>query len=235
MVPNMAVRDPEITSNAFRLLAYLLSHENGYQLVYSQIMNQTDLGKFAIQKAIALLTEKGFLKVVQTRTNSGSFGGYDYILTDPYKTTEVQSPDSGQSASGSFRHGTTRPLKENKDIKKTNVKENKERRSPKEEVLKDDFKKEIAEKFPNIDFNREVESFFDWISAKGVSYKDHKAAFRNWARKASDWNPKTGDSIDKQRAWTENYLREQEELSKNSAPAPKCEHGNNVALCRKCL
>jgi len=235
MVPNMAVRDPEITSNAFRLLAYLLSHENGYQLVYSQIMNQTDLGKFAIQKAIELLTDKGFLKVEQTRTSSGSFGGYDYILTDPYKSTEVQSPDSGQSASGSFRHGTTRPLKENKVIKKTNKKENKERLSPKDEILKDEFKKEIDEKFPNIDFTREVESFFDWIASKGVSYKDHKAAFRNWARKASEWNPKATASLDKEKDWTANYLREQEELSKQSAPAPKCKHGKNVALCRECV
>ncbi len=231
MVPNQAVRDPEITSNAFRLLSYLLSHENGYELVYDQIMRQTDLGKYAIQKAIQLLTEKGLLRVEQSRTEAGYWSGHNYILLDPY-STEAQSPEADESVAESFRHGTTRPLKEDKDIKKINKKEDKERTS---QTFDSDFLNELNTKFTNVDVNREMEAFFDYIASKGIKYKDHRAAFRNWCRKASEWNPKTGDSIDKQRQWTEGYLKEQEELSKNSGPAPQCRHGKNVALCRECL
>jgi len=101
--------------------------------------------------------------------------------------------------------------------------------------IKDLETKDLETKFTNVDIQRELEAFCDWTMSKGISYKDYKAAFRNWCRKASEWNPKTGDSIDKQRQWTENYLREQEELSKNAGPAPKCRHGRNVALCRECL
>lgn len=236
MVPQKAVRDPEITSNAFRLLSYLLSHENGYELRYNQIVRQTDLGKYAIQKAIQLLTEKGLLKVEQSRTDSGYYAAHNYVLLDPYDpdedSTEAQSPEAGESVAESFRHGTTRPHKEDKDIKKINKKEDKERTS---QTFDSDFLNELKTKFSNVDVNREMEAFFDYIASKGIKYKDHKAAFRNWCRKASEWNPKTGDSIDKQRKWTEGYLKEQEELSKNSGPAPKCRHGNHVALCRECL
>ena len=31
------------------------------------------------------------------------------------------------------------------------------------------------------------------------------------------------------------FLKEQEDLAKQAAPAPKCPHGNNIALCQKCL
>lgn len=97
------------------------------------------------------------------------------------------------------------------------------------------FISELETKFTNVDIQKEIESFCDWTMSKGISYKDYKAAFRNWCRKASEWNPKTGDSIDKQRQWTDSYLKEQEQLSKNAGPAPKCRHGHNVALCRECL
>jgi len=234
MVPNKAVRDPELTSNAFRLLSYLLSHENGYELVYEQIMRQTDLGKYAIQKAISLLEEKGFLLVEQSRTDSGYWSGHNYILLDPYKENTGIHREPNQSVTDTFRSGTTRPHKEDKDIKKINNKKE-DKGSPKDLISNEEFKKEIREKFPNIDVQKELESFFDWIAAKGVRYKDHKAAFRNWARKASQWNPTSTGSLDKERDCTAAYLREQERVAQSAVPPPKCEHGNTIALCRQCM
>ena len=40
---------------------------------------------------------------------------------------------------------------------------------------------------------------------------------------------------EKERATTEAFLAEQKERDKLAGPAPKCPHGENVALCKKCL
>jgi len=122
MIPNIAVRDPEISSNAFRLLAYLLSHENGYELRYNQIERQTDLGRYAIKAAIQSLEKKGYLKVERIRNTDGSYGSYNWILLDP----EAGESASGDSIVDSTHTGLTRPLKnintkEDKDNKKINI------------------------------------------------------------------------------------------------------------------
>jgi predicted transcriptional regulator len=71
MVPNELIRDPEITPNAFRLLSYLMSHENGYEITYGQIERQTGLGRYAINEAVKLLGEKGWLEVARTKVSNG--------------------------------------------------------------------------------------------------------------------------------------------------------------------
>jgi predicted transcriptional regulator len=75
-VPNSAIRDPEISPNAFRLLAYLMSHKEGYELTYGQIERQTTLGRYAINEAIKVLTEKGWLRTERTKKDNGQFWPY---------------------------------------------------------------------------------------------------------------------------------------------------------------
>jgi len=249
MVPNQAVRDKDITSNAFRLLAYLLSHENGYELVYSQIIRQTDLGKYAIQKAIQRLTDKGLLKVEETRRKDGSFGGYNYILLDPYKT-EANEPESGQSATDSFRIGSTSPLKEDKQTKKITNKENK---SLSETELPNDWKPNqqlmemFATKWPDIDPDYHIEQFKLYYLSKSTKHKDWSLTFQRWMNSEQSksltqpWRAGAGNSTaSKSRKQSElkasdEYLAELREREKLAAPAPKCPHGENVALCRSCL
>ena len=40
---------------------------------------------------------------------------------------------------------------------------------------------------------------------------------------------------EKEREASKQYLEQMKEMEKNSAPAPKCEHGKNVALCNVCV
>lgn len=112
MIPNRAVRDPEITSNAFRLLAYLLSHENGYELKFAQIERQTDLGKYSLKAAIDLLIGKKYLRIERIRGRDGLYGSYDWILLDPYAIEST----SGASIVDSIHTGSTSALKEDKEI-----------------------------------------------------------------------------------------------------------------------
>ena len=123
MVPNDVVRNPEITPNAFRLLAYLMSHQDGYSLTYGQIERQTTLKRYAINAAIKLLTEHGYLEVRRTKLANGHFGPKDWIIKNP---TTVDDSTVEPSHMESFHSGTADGHKkntprENQSIEKTNL------------------------------------------------------------------------------------------------------------------
>lgn len=93
-IPNEAIRDPRITATAFRLLAYVMSHQDGYDLTYGQIERQTGIGRFAINKAIENLTELGWLRVVRTKKDNGQFGSKAWEVLNPttVANSTVESP-----------------------------------------------------------------------------------------------------------------------------------------------
>jgi predicted transcriptional regulator len=93
-VPNSAIRDPEISPNAFRLLAYLMSHKEGYELTYGQIERQTTLGRYAINEAIRVLTDKGWLRTERTKKDNGQFGPTSFHILDPEGVDSVANDSS---------------------------------------------------------------------------------------------------------------------------------------------
>jgi predicted transcriptional regulator len=109
-VPNSAIRDPQISPNAFRLLAYLMSHKEGYELTYGQIERQTTLGRYAINEAIKVLTDKGWLRTERTKKDNGQFGPTSFHILDPEAVDSV----ADDSSAG---HST---VEQPTDIKKTN-------------------------------------------------------------------------------------------------------------------
>jgi hypothetical protein len=127
IIPNKAVRDPRISSNGFRLLAYLLSHNDGYELTYRQIEKETGLGRYAINAASKQLGELGWLRVEQTKLPNGQFGPKSWtLLTPDGNDSTAGEPVAGQSAPDGFHSGTANGLKkttsrENKEIKKTTL------------------------------------------------------------------------------------------------------------------
>jgi predicted transcriptional regulator len=116
-VPNSAIRDPEISPNAFRLLAYLMSHKEGYELTYGQIERQTTLGRYAINEAIKILTNKGWLKTERTKKDNGQFGPTSFHILNPNEPEVVDSIADKSSAG----HST---MEQSTDIKNTNYLEN---------------------------------------------------------------------------------------------------------------
>lgn len=95
-IPNEAIRDPRITPNAFRLLAYVMSHSDGYELTYEQIERQTTLGRYAINQAIENLTALGWLAVDRPKASNGQFLAKSWTVLTPSSTTvghsTVESP-----------------------------------------------------------------------------------------------------------------------------------------------
>lgn len=181
MVPNEAVRDPRLSSTAFRLLAYLLSHENGYELTYRQIERQTGMGRFAINEGIKALTGLSWLRVERPKRPNGQYGPKAWHLLNP---TTV-----GNSTMEPLHSGTTNALKKNTK---------KEKKTSRAIAIPEPLKLHIAtlevmqEKYPKLDLAEQRDAFVDYHTAKGSVYKDWDAAFRNWCRNAVKFaEPKT--------------------------------------------
>lgn len=122
-IPREAIRDPRMSANAFRLLAYLMSHENGYELTYGQIERQTNLGRFAINGAIDNLTLLGWLNVLTTKKDNGQFGPKAWQVLNPHSPATVGNSTAGNSTAGNSVAEQTTDLKNKKIENKT--KENK--------------------------------------------------------------------------------------------------------------
>ena len=60
-IPNGIILNPKISNAGFRLMVYLMSHNDGYDLSYRQIEAQTGMKRHAIQNATKNLEELGFL------------------------------------------------------------------------------------------------------------------------------------------------------------------------------
>ena len=118
-VPNQVIRDPQITPNAFRLLAYLMSHKDGYQLTYDQIERQTTLGRHAINQAIKLLTTKGWLKVDRPKKSNGQFDSKAWYVLNPYEVAETATVDDSTVESPHVVQSTD--IKNTNKNKKTNI------------------------------------------------------------------------------------------------------------------
>ena len=116
-LPNWVVRDPNYTSNTFRFLAYLLSHEDGYEITYDQIERETGLGRWAINQASQMLSQLGWIEVSRPVAENGRFLSKSWIIKDP---TSVGHSTMEPPHLGPFHYGTANGLKENKELKKTN-------------------------------------------------------------------------------------------------------------------
>jgi hypothetical protein len=82
-IPNEAIRDPRLSHTGFRLLAYLMSHNDGYELTYQQIERETGMGRWSINEAAKNLTALGWLEAKQTVMPDGRFGAKAWILLSP--------------------------------------------------------------------------------------------------------------------------------------------------------
>ena len=103
-VPNWVVRDPSYSPNAFRLLAYLLSHAQGYELKYDQIERQTTLGRYAINEAAKFLISAGWLELRRDKGSDGRWLAKTWIIKDPNFKAALSSADD--SIVESFHSGT---------------------------------------------------------------------------------------------------------------------------------
>lgn len=82
LVPTAWLRDPELPQGPKALLAYYLSHAEGYRCSVSQAAREQGVGRDTIGKQNARLVALGYLvSVEQTRGDRGRWGENDYAIT----------------------------------------------------------------------------------------------------------------------------------------------------------
>lgn len=247
-VPNWVVRDPSYSPNAFRLLAYLLSHADGYELTYGQIERQTTLGRYAINQAAKFLIEAGWLEWEQKQGNDGRYLAKSWIIKDPKKTGPVRNGSGVES----FHYGTINGHKEEQPLEKNTVKEE----HPKPDELFIEFWNAYPRKLDKAAAFRAFKSAlkrtkFEDILAGVVAYRNdptrnpdftkypatwlNSDAWENAASPSAEAVQLRNDRRERELAASNDYLAEIKEQATKAAPPPKCEHGNTIALCKQCL
>ncbi len=84
IVDNRWLRSPHLSVREKGLLAYVLSHAEGFALTIDQIIREMSDGKDSITSTIQSLEHKGLMvRGERRRGNDGKLGAYDWHLVDP--------------------------------------------------------------------------------------------------------------------------------------------------------
>lgn len=79
-IPNAWVRDPTLSLRGSRVLFYLASHAEGYDLPVSQMIAETGLSQRTIKAALQDLEDHKLLQRRQERNPDGTHGEVTYIV-----------------------------------------------------------------------------------------------------------------------------------------------------------
>jgi len=253
-VPNWVVRDPNYSPNTFRLLAYLLSHQSGYELTYGQIERQTTLGRYAINEAAKFLIAEGWLEWSQEKGPDGKWLAKTWILKNPTKGQMIPLPND--SITEPIRYGTTNGHKE-EQLLENNTNKRKTLSEAQERELFNEFWKEYPRK---LDKGAAFKAFrsalkvatFEQILAGAIAYRNDPNRDPEFTKypatwlNADAWENEIQPSPDSEAAQrasqrrdrelqrSNDYLAEIREQEKHASAPTLCKHGKNLALCLPC-
>ena len=258
-IPNEAIRDPEISASGFRLLAYLMSHSDGYELTYGQIERETGMGRWAINEAIKNLTGKGWLETKATKMPNGQYGPKAWFVLNPSDT----SASVGFSTAGNST--TEKPT----DIRRTLLREEHSREEL--NVHFDDFWKVFPRKQGKGEARRAFEKALEkapWVDvlAGAVRYANDPNRVDSYTTMPATWlnQERWDDEPLPERVLTaeerkarelaeitarrerEEALRAEERrladleaeklrLEREQHPVVRCEHNKRPEVCLTCL
>lgn len=243
-IPNAWLRDGRLSLKARGLLAQIMTHREDWSLSINRLAQDNNEGKHAIRAAIAELERHGYL--VRDQLNEGRFAESVWTTQDPPISADNPLPENPLSEN---------PLSENQTPKKNTNKE----QQLKEKYLKntsefEEFWNEYPRKVDRAKAQRAFKSAltrakFEDILAGAIAYRTDPRRDPNYTKYPATWlnadawenaapDTEAADRArkrqERERAESARLLAELKELEKNAAPAPKCEHGENIALCRKC-
>lgn len=198
MVPAW-VLDSGISDKAIRLYAVLAGYadsETGQAYPGRTLLSKRlDCSTKTVDRAVLELMGVGAIKK-QQRVKDGHYQSslYTVVRIDPASsksrppvtddaTPRHSRPDPASPVSQRTR---TTELEPNNDIAK------RAKQVPADWQPDEKLTAELREKFPTLSLDDEVSAFVDYGQAKGATYKDFNAAFRNWCRNSVKFHgPKT--------------------------------------------
>jgi len=94
---NNLIAEPSLSWRAKGILMYLLSKPQDWQTRIKDIQRHGKEGRDAVRKAIAELTDAGYINKQQCRDESGSFTGIEYLV---FESPQTENPYTGNPATG---------------------------------------------------------------------------------------------------------------------------------------
>ena len=233
-IPNQWLRDARLSFKARGMLALLMSHTQGWQLSIASLAEQNREGKDAIRSAIQELEELGYLTRSQVN-EGGKFGESTWTTNDP-----ADLPLSGFPPSDN-------PTPKNNNLKEEQFKNTKEEgdfetfwksypRSESKSQAKRAYQRALK-KISHDELMKALETYKAHNSKNQIIFA-YAATWLNGERYLDEYEAPGSPYAEKskiEREKTKEFLAEQEILAKQSAPVPKCEHGESIVRCRKCL
>lgn len=133
-VSNTLIRDKRLSWKARGIFIYLWSQANEWQFYVSEIATHATDGERALRSGIKELETYGYLKRVHSHSDSGSFDGMDWVLSDHHAQNSNDAemnenpPKKVQNTSGAKRircetHSMQDGTLRNNNIKKYQYKE----------------------------------------------------------------------------------------------------------------
>jgi predicted transcriptional regulator len=253
VIPNELIRDPEVSQTAFRLIAYLMSHANGYELTYGQIEAQTGLGRFAINGAIKVLQAKGWLEVRSTKLSNGQFGPKAWTVLNPSTVGNSTAGDSvveqhtdkkkniplEEQLLETLPHPTGEDAFEEfwklypRRVEKLDAHRAFDRAYSEhgEDVLYG-VRRLIAD--PNLPPKRFIPYPASWLRAGGWTNEPYpERELSPEERRQAELTASRADR-DRRRLEHEALVAQMEEARRNASPPPECEHGRTIVSCLVC-
>ena len=155
--------------------------ENGLQAILAD-------GQTSIRSAIKELEGAGFLSRTRERDESGRMGRCVWIVCD---YPRFENPNLVNSNLGNGPQLSTKQQSTNKPTTKESRREPRHKFGEYQNVLLSDSEIEkLKTEFPT-DWEKRIERLSYYMESKGVSYKNHLATIRNWARKDREANRDT--------------------------------------------
>ena len=220
IIPNAWIRNSHLSPAANYLLIYLMTHEVGYEITFGQMQRETGLGIKGVRASLKELCNKGWLEMERTQKSNGQLGAYRYTIT------EATVP-KGTVVASTVAQGT--------DNKKNNIEENKDREYI---AFFDEFWTAYPKKLDKAKAFRAFRSAlrrakFEDILAGVIAYRNDPKRDPEFTKYPATWLnadawenaatlPEVRRANDerraKEKARSDAYLREMEELAKQAVP-----------------
>ena len=251
-IPNDWLRDERLSLSAIGLLAQLMSHAPGWTVTQERLAKANNIGRDGMRTILNELMSAGYLlrSEQRERNGAGQLAGYVYTTSEP----TLGEPTLAEPT-------LAEPLHKKNSFKEEHLLEEqlKEKKpTANEEEIQKQFDEFWALYPKKLDKGRAIKDFrtalkratFEVILTGVTAYKDDPYRKPQFTKYPSSWlNADAWDNYitssegrvaseerrTRELASKEQFLAEQRLQEAQAAPAPKCEHGNTVALCRRCL
>ena len=172
----------DLSLKARGMLCTMLSLPDDWEFSENGLQEILRDGQTSIRSAIKELEAAGFLSRTRERDESGRMGRCVWIVSD---YPRFENPNLVNSNLGNEPQLSTKESSTNKPTTKESKRETRHKYGEYQNVLLSDSDMEkLKTEFPT-DWEERIERLSSYMESKGVSYKNHLATIRNWARSDS--------------------------------------------------